>query len=560
MPIGSPVFFNVHWGALLHSQQKLRAECCCTNNRPQAYVRLVRLNALWYRSAMNRSLTGWFRHLSIGQKLLLSFGLILSLLALSLTALLFYLARINSYVDRHKRITVPAIVTAANMRREVYDVKLALHAPQQGTAAEAEALKAGLEAHVSELRRTLAFYKGTHAARTHPVLYGMLEEHHRLDLAEQEDHAIEEIADSLSALTARLDAVMTAEADALMTRVTEGLDQLVDAHAQIDIEMKHEGDRLVGRARLTALSLALLLGLVIAVTYALASRHIVRPLTALAATADRVAHHDLSAQFTPWPSRDEVGALAGSLTTMLASLRDHSTSLLRKTKELEAFTYSIAHDLKGPLREIEGFSSLLEKQFSDSGDVRTLHHIGVIRQSALRLTHMIDALLKYSRLEQQALPKQWFNLHEMITSLLHDRMSAGPPARPAVQVDLPFHDLYGEPVSIRQALANVLDNAIKFSRHQPVPEIQIDGSRHDGECVIRIRDNGIGFDTAQSDKIFGLFERLHGPHEYEGTGVGLAIVRLVMEKHDGQVRVESTPGHGSTFTLIFPQGAASCAP
>src|SRR6187401_2994125 len=81
----------------------------------------------WYRSAMNRSLTGWFRHLSIGQKLLLSFGLILSLLALSLTALLFYLVRINSYVDRHKRITVPAIVTAANMRREAYDLKLTLH-------------------------------------------------------------------------------------------------------------------------------------------------------------------------------------------------------------------------------------------------------------------------------------------------------------------------------------------------------------------------------------------------------------------------------------------------
>jgi signal transduction histidine kinase len=505
---------------------------------------------------MNRSLTGWFRHLTIGQKLLLSFGLILSLLALSLTALLFYLARINSYVDRHKRITVPAIVTAANMRQEAYDVKLALHSSQPRSASDAEALKANLQQHVSELRRTLAFYKGTHAARTHPVLYGMLADHHRLDLAEQEDHAIEVIADSLSALIARLDQVMTADADRLMTRVTEGLDQLMDAHTQIDIEMKHEGDRLVGRARLTALSLALLLGVVIAVTYALASRHIVRPLTALAATADRVAHHDLSAQFSPWPSRDEVGALAGSLTTMLASLREHSTSLLRKTKELEAFTYSIAHDLKGPLREIEGFSSLLEKQFSDGGDARTMHHIGVIRQSALRLTHMIDALLKYSRLEQQALPKQRFDVQEMITSLLHDRMSAGQPAPSAVKVHLPFQDLYGEPVSIRQALANLLDNAIKFSRHQPVPDIRIDGSRQDGACIVRVSDNGIGFDMAQTDKIFGLFERLHGPHEYEGTGVGLAIVRLVMDKHGGQVHVESAPAHGSTFTLVFPQGAS----
>jgi signal transduction histidine kinase len=316
--------------------------------------------------------------------------------------------------------------------------------------------------------------------------------------------------------------------------------------------MKHEGDRLLGQARFIALSLTVFLALVIAATYLLATRHIVRPLTSLAATADRVAHHDLSAQFAPWPSRDEVGTLAGSLTTMLASLREHGTSLLRKTKELEAFTYSIAHDLKGPLREIEGFSSLLEKQFSETGDAQVKHHIAVIRQSALKLTHMIDALLKYSRLEQQALPKQRFNIREMVTSLIHERISSAPHASPAVHVELPFEELYGEPVSIRQALANLLDNAMKFSRHRPDPEIWIDGSRNDGERILRVRDNGIGFDMAQTEKIFGLFERLHGPHEYEGTGVGLAIVRLVMDKHGGRVWAESSVDEGSTFFLGFP--------
>ena len=544
---------------LLLRQQKLREQCCSTSNSAQCSADrepLVRFHLLWYRSAMNRSLAGWFRHLSIGQKLLLSFGLILSLLALSLTALLFYLARINSYVDRHKRITVPAIVTAANMRREAYDVKLALRSADEQMRADAKSLRVRLEGPMSELSRTLTFYKGTHAARTHPVLYGMLADHHRLDLADQEDRAIDNIAESLSALTTHLGQLDTDAADRLMTRVTESLDQLMDAHTQIDIEMKHEGDRLVGRARVTALSLALLLGLVIAATYVLASRHIVRPLTALAATADRVAHHDLSAQFTTWPSRDEVGTLAHSLTTMLGSLREHSTSLLRKTKELEAFTYSIAHDLKGPLREIEGFSSLLEKQFSETGDPQVKHHIGIIRQSALRLTHMIDALLKYSRLEQQALPKQRFNVRELITSLINDRMNAPAQALPAIHVELPFDDLYGEPVSIRQALANLVDNAIKFSRNQAVPDVRIDGSWDDNEQIIRVSDNGIGFDVAQTDKIFGLFERLHGPHEYEGTGVGLAIVRLVMDKHGGRVTVDSAPGRGSRFSLVFPQGAS----
>ena len=107
-------------------------------------------------------------------------------------------------------------------------------------------------------------------------------------------------------------------------------------------------------------------------------------------------------------------------------------------------------------------------------------------------------------------------------------------------------------VSIRQALANLLDNAIKFSRHQPHPEVWIDGRQDDISRILRIRDNGIGFDIAQTDRIFGVFERLHLPHEYEGTGVGLAIVRLVMDKHGGRVTVESAPDYGSAFSLVFP--------
>jgi len=506
---------------------------------------------------------GWFRHLSIGQKFLISFGLILTILALSLTALLFYLSRINSYVDRHKRITVPAIVTAVKMQRDAYDLKLALHLHSERNSSESlKETVAGLNLHHAEIMSALDLYKDTHAARAHPVLFGMLTDHHRLDLAEQEDQAIEEIAASLNALTVNWKALLSsstpvqpamAETDRLMTRVTDGLGRLVDAHTQIDIEMKHEGDRLLGRARFIALSLALLLGLVIAATYALATRHIARPLMALSATADRVAHHDLTAQFEPWPSRDEVGALAGSLTTMVASLREHSTALMRKTKELEAFTYSIAHDLKGPLREIEGFSSLLEKQFAEAGDAQIKHHIDVIRSSSIRLTHMIDALLKYSRVEQQELPKQHFNVLEMIDSLINDRLASGQLSPRSIHVELPFADLYGEPVSIRQTLANLLDNAVKFSRRRPDPEIRIGGAQTTTEWIIWIADNGIGFEAAQAEKIFGLFERLHSPQDYEGTGVGLAIVKLVMDKHQGRAWAESTPGKGSRFSLAFPQ-------
>jgi signal transduction histidine kinase len=165
---------------------------------------------------------------------------------------------------------------------------------------------------------------------------------------------------------------------------------------------------------------------------------------------------------------------------------------------------------------------------------------------------MIDALLKYSRLEQQDLPRHQFNVVETINRLLADQFGNTSDPKPAVQVEVPFDQLYGEPVSIRQALANLLDNAAKFSRRSPTPDIGIGGRITSTQRILWIRDNGIGISADQHEKVFGLFERLHGPQEYEGTGVGLAIVKMVMDKHRGRVWVESTPGEGSIFYLAFP--------
>jgi len=505
--------------------------------------------------------------LSIGKKLAVAFGLILLLLIGSFSATLVYLSRVNSYVDRHQRITIPGVITASEMLRNVGEVETRMHHVREHLSGTDRTT--GFETIAAIERRTLAAldtYQATHAARTHPILYGMLEQHGRIDLAEQEDQAIVAIADGLTSLRAqREDLAATlarklAEPAAAETtyeqaaaRTQDAITALIEVHRKIDVEMKIEGDRLVDQARTMVAGIIGVLGLLIVTVYVIMKRQVANPLRRLAATADRVAHHDLGAQFEVWPSRDEVGALAGSLTTMLTSLRDHSTALMRKTKELEAFTYSIAHDLKGPLREIEGFSSLLEKQFADSHDAQLQHHIGIIRASALRLTHMIDALLKYSRLEQQDLPRIRFNVLEMISSLLVDRQQLLAGTKAKITVNLPFSDLYGEPVSVRQAITNLLDNALKFSRHTAAPAIAIGGQQTPAERILWIRDNGIGFDAGQADKIFGLFDRLHSPGEYEGTGVGLAIVKLVMDKHSGRVWTESTPGQGSTFYLAFPE-------
>ncbi len=517
---------------------------------------------------MPYSPVGWFSRRSLGQKLAVSFGLILLLLAGSLSAILVYLSRVNSYVDRHQRITVPAIVTAAEMLQVVSQLEADVHRLlQHETKGSQKPTLDRLGRLESQLATALDTYGGTHAARTHPILFGMLTQHGRVELADREDAAIEAITQGIAALESQRrriaealgterpqNLVMTLEPayDEVAARLESSIGTLIEVHRLIDVEMKIEGDRLVEQARLLTLLLVCLLGLLILGTYLRMKRQVATPLRQLAGTADRVAHHDFTAQFVPVPGRDEVSRLADSLATMLASLREHGSALMRKTKDLEAFTYSVAHDLKGPLREIEGFSSLLEKRFAESGDPQVTHQIKIIHKSALRLSHMIDALLKYSRLGQQTLPRSRFNVLEMISSLLVDRQSqAG--TKPKITVSVPFPDLYGEPISIRQALTNLLDNALKFSRTDPSPAITIGGQQTDTERIIWVRDNGIGFDADQRDKIFGLFERLHAPDDYEGTGVGLAIVKLVMERHGGRVWAESSPGKGATFYLAFQQ-------
>ncbi len=515
---------------------------------------------------MRRISSGWITRLSIGKKLALSFSLILILLIGSLGASFFHLSRVSSYVDRPQRITVPGVVTASEMLRNLSDMQTHMHQllEHQRPAAQTASLKALAEIE----HRTLAAldtYQTAHAARTHPVLYGMLQQHGRGDLADQENQTIITIANGLSALRAQregFEAAAEQQAKHLppagplyqqtAATITDAIASLIELHRKIDVEMKIEGDRLVEQARLIVISIVGLLGLLILSVSLMMQRLVAGSLKRLASTADRVAHHDLTAQFDPWPTQDEVGILTTSLTAMLTNLRERGTALIRKTKELEAFTYSVAHDLKGPLREIEGFSSLLKKRFEDTGDPQVTHQLDVIRTSALRLTAMIDALLKYSRLEQQNLPRSHFNVLEMIDGLIVDRLSSAQNPKPKIHVNLPFVDLYGEPVGIRQAVVNLIDNAAKFSRPATTPDIHIGGAKTATERIIWVRDNGIGFNPDDHEKIFDLFERLHQPADYEGTGVGLAIVKMVMEKYGGRAWAESTPSAGSTFFLAFP--------
>ncbi len=520
---------------------------------------------------MRQRPAAWLSNLSISSKLLTSFGLVFLVLGLSLAALIWYLSRINSYVERHDRITVPALVTAANMRQQVLQTSLVLTTlVDNQSPTERQAIARQLATLAAEIQSELNRYRTTHAARTHPVLFRMLSRHGRTELADREDTSLaraQQLFDRWQQQRATLhDALLagrtpdirrlTRTSQAAIQQLADAFTALIDVNTMITAEMKAEGNALLGQATWVMLALIVWLGTMTAATYAVITTQVAQPLKGLAATADQVAHRNLSAQFEPWPARDEVGRLAQSLGTMLDTLREQTRSLERKTKELESFTYSAAHDLRGPLREIEGFSALLERKYSGQLEPTAQHYLGMIRASTLKLTALIDALLRYSRLEQQSLPKSVVNLRALINEIVTEQTRAAG-STPVLSMHLCFDNLWGEPASIRQALVNVIGNAIKFSRHASPPEISIGGRTTGNEHILWVKDNGIGFDQHDVGRIFRLFERLHAPADYDGTGVGLAIVKLIMEKHGGRVWAESSPGKGSTFYLAFPEKPAT---
>ncbi|HWO05665.1 MAG TPA: GAF domain-containing protein, partial [Methylomirabilota bacterium] len=223
--------------------------------------------------------------------------------------------------------------------------------------------------------------------------------------------------------------------------------------------------------------------------------------------------------------------------------------------ELEAFTHTVSHDLKAPLRGMEGFAEALEEDFGDRLDDTGRDFLSRIRASAGRMSRLIDDLLQYSRIEKRPGERGAVALAPLLDELL-DELAGEIRARAiSVTADLAVGDVTGEREGLREALANLLSNAVKFSPAQG-GTIAVRTYREGGCVVLSVADRGVGFDMQYHDRIFGIFERLHRQEEYPGTGVGLAIVRKVAERHDGRAWAESEVGRGSTFFLALPDAPA----
>jgi two-component system sensor kinase len=220
-------------------------------------------------------------------------------------------------------------------------------------------------------------------------------------------------------------------------------------------------------------------------------------------------------------------------------------------REMEAFSYSVSHDLKAPIRAIDGFSRMLMTEHAAQLDPEALRLLEVVRHNTGHMAQLIEDLLALSRLGRRAIRKTRLDLAAMCAVTFNEIKQEDPGRR----VELILKDqpsAYGDPSLMRQVLLNLLTNAFKFTKPREDAAIEVGGWGADGENIYYVKDNGVGFDMRYQDKLFGVFQRLHGQGDFEGTGVGLAIVQRILLRHGGRIWAEGKLGEGATFYFAMP--------
>jgi signal transduction histidine kinase len=205
------------------------------------------------------------------------------------------------------------------------------------------------------------------------------------------------------------------------------------------------------------------------------------------------------------------------------------------------------------LRGIEGFTRALQEDYAERLDAEGKHYLDMVRSAAVHLSTLIDDLLTYSRLERRSFALGPVNLPAILERLLADRRYEIDQRQVTVRVELPFTEVWGEREGIGQLLANLIDNAIMYTRARPEPSVVVGGRVDEREHVVWVRDNGIGFPMRYHDKVFEMFQRLHRAEDYPGTGVGLAIAKKIVERLQGRIWAESVETEGSTFYFALPR-------
>jgi signal transduction histidine kinase len=234
-------------------------------------------------------------------------------------------------------------------------------------------------------------------------------------------------------------------------------------------------------------------------------------------------------------------------------LNSHLRQVEAANKELEAFSYSVSHDLRAPLRHIIGFVELLNERDLVTLDDKSRHYLQVISESARKMGTLIDDLLTFSRMGRAEMMKTRVDIGRLVQEVIAE-MAEEVKGRDIAWEIAPLPTIEGDRAMLRQVMANLIANALKFTRPSPRTRIVIGAViDHPSETLFYVRDNGVGFDMKYVDKLFGLFQRLHDSEQFEGTGVGLANVQRIIHRHGGRIWAEGAPESGATFWFSLPK-------
>ncbi len=245
------------------------------------------------------------------------------------------------------------------------------------------------------------------------------------------------------------------------------------------------------------------------------------------------------------------------IRTLVAQLQQRGRQLEEANKELDGFSYSVSHDLRAPLRAIHEFAHILIEDHAPQLDADGRHAAEAIGRNTRKMQQLIDDLLAFSKWGRHAIRARMIDMAALVREVAEEaRRGAGPGRRVEIRIgDLPGAP--GDPELLRQVWANLLDNAVKYTRPRNPAVIEVRGQRSNTEVIYTVADNGVGFDPRYASKLFGVFQRLHSASEFEGTGVGLALAHRIVQRHGGWLRAQSSVGTGATFSFALPTVAAS---
>ena len=234
---------------------------------------------------------------------------------------------------------------------------------------------------------------------------------------------------------------------------------------------------------------------------------------------------------------------------------ERTAELTAANAELESFSYSVAHDLRAPLRQIAGFSRILAEECGPELSDNSKKYLQRIQEGSQHMGNLVDDLLLLAKVSRQKLSRRPTPLNEILDRVLESLRVEWAGREIHWQID-PLWTAHCDPGLIAQVFVNLLSNAIKFTRHQVAARIHVGQTSVNGERVLFVRDNGAGFDMAYAGKLFGVFQRLHSAQEFEGTGVGLANVQRIVHKHGGRIWAEAELEKGACFFLTLPDASS----